>query len=244
MSAPERLECPVCGRDYSALGIRRHLREGHGFGLPAVRDRWPDTHRAMRDARLLRAAERRGDRDRIACRICGLPVHSLGAHLPAAHGIDSREYLRRYPGSPIVSEHMRAIHLDLYADRHGAPYWTPERIVAAMQRWAERTGEPPRRKDWQRSAGRRLLILSGDRPRTSRPNASQVAAVFGSWSAAREAAGFGPPPHTGLRKRCRAGLHDLSDPANVYVYPDGKQRACRPCRDAYTAAWRARRKAA
>lgn len=41
---------------------------------------------------------------------------------------------------------------------------------------------------------------------------------------------------------CRKGLHDLSDPANTIVRPDGR-RKCRPCANARDRARRAARKA-
>lgn len=37
----------------------------------------------------------------------------------------------------------------------------------------------------------------------------------------------------GLRKKCRAGLHDITDVANVYTNPQG-ERQCRPCKTAST----------
>ena len=38
---------------------------------------------------------------------------------------------------------------------------------------------------------------------------------------------------------CMAGLHDVTDPAAVYVHGDGA-RECRACRNARNSAWRAR----
>lgn len=46
----------------------------------------------------------------------------------------------------------------------------------------------------------------------------------------------------GLTGRCRAGLHDMSDEANIYTYPDGRRRRCRPCRDARAQEGYARRR--
>lgn len=41
-----------------------------------------------------------------------------------------------------------------------------------------------------------------------------------------------------LTGRCRAGLHDMTNPDNIYIRPDGG-RWCRPCDDIRTASWRA-----
>jgi Homing endonuclease associated repeat len=60
------------------------------------------------------------------------------------------------------------------------PYWTRERIIAAIQRWHREYGYPPKNTDWQ--------------PRSTswHPTISMVRAVFGSWNAALVAAGFPP----------------------------------------------------
>jgi AraC-like DNA-binding protein len=67
--------------------------------------------------------------------------------------------------------------------------WTRERVLDAMREWRARYGKPPSSYDWSRThavrrGGEALAWLTqGDWP-----SASVVAAVFGSWSAAREAA--------------------------------------------------------
>lgn len=45
----------------------------------------------------------------------------------------------------------------------------------------------------------------------------------------------------GARSACRNGGHDITDPANVYVRPDG-QRQCRPCEQASWKRARARKR--
>ncbi len=76
--------------------------------------------------------------------------------------------------------------------RHPGPRncWTRPAILAALRAWTDETGRPPRRRDW-----------TGERPESARdaqrkwmrehprwPSSSAVAARFGSWSAALEAA--------------------------------------------------------
>jgi len=59
--------------------------------------------------------------------------------------------------------------------------WSHERIVAAMQRWASEHGAPPTSAQFDRQPDRALW-----------PSSAQVAARWGSFSAALEAAGFAP----------------------------------------------------
>lgn len=61
--------------------------------------------------------------------------------------------------------------------------WSKEEIIAAMQEWAAEYGEPPTTTDWRKSS-------------PQHPTAVTVHTLFGSWSAAIEAAGFkAMPPH-------------------------------------------------
>jgi hypothetical protein len=60
----------------------------------------------------------------------------------------------------------------------GSDAWTGDRIVAGIQAWAARTGEPPSASAW----------LADASPAT-RPTAQRVIRVFGSWSEAIAAAG-------------------------------------------------------
>jgi len=131
----------------------------------------------------------------VACQICGVERHRLAPHLRHAHGLSSSEYLLEHPGAPLTSEHVRAIAADLFRDFHGPPYWTRDRIVAAIQRWARRTGKPPTRVAWEQPL-RGLLSAEGPVEPKHRPSAATVVKVFGSWSAGIAAAGFEPrPPH-------------------------------------------------
>jgi hypothetical protein len=60
-------------------------------------------------------------------------------------------------------------------------HWTPETIVAALQRWAQVNGRPPTQHDWRNR-----------HPDRMHPSASVAANHFGSWSAALRAAGLTP----------------------------------------------------
>jgi AraC-like DNA-binding protein len=68
--------------------------------------------------------------------------------------------------------------------------WTRIRVLAAMGEWVDRYGRLPSSYDWSRTHARRrggeaLRRLEAD----EWPPASVVTSVFGSWAAAREAAG-------------------------------------------------------
>lgn len=57
------------------------------------------------------------------------------------------------------------------------PIWTPDKILTAIQQWAERCGRPPKASAW----------IQAD---YDHPARSTVALVFGTWNAAIAAAGF------------------------------------------------------
>jgi hypothetical protein len=100
-------------------------------------------------------------------------------------------------------------------------YWTPAKIVQALQRDAARRGRPPTRLEWAKAPTRRLPGYSSRR----RPTSETVAAVMGSWSAAMAAAGLEPRSPGGQpREHCRRG-HEIVG-GNLIVRPDGK-RTCR-----------------
>jgi AcrR family transcriptional regulator len=72
------------------------------------------------------------------------------------------------------------------------PRWTCERVLEAMRVWRELHGALPSSYDWSRTHARRR---GGEALRRLEAGdwvpASVVTAVFGSWTAAREAAGTG-----------------------------------------------------
>lgn len=59
--------------------------------------------------------------------------------------------------------------------------WSPQRIVEAIQRWADEHGQPPRVSDWNRAS-------------VDHPTYQSAVEKFGSWNAAIQAAGFKPRP--------------------------------------------------
>lgn len=75
-------------------------------------------------------------------------------------------------------------------------YWTPERIIEAVQAWARKHGRPPVPNEWRKA--------TPDHPATSSCYRSSgnrsVKAAFPNWADLIEAAGF-PRPLTGMYER-------------------------------------------
>jgi len=175
----------------------------------------------------------------MTCSRCGRGPGSLGPRggkFDGLHGPDrlcrtcygwSRAPTPNRKGTPDFGDLRR----DYWIDRFGQPYWTEERIVAAIRRWAERTGRPPLYTEWLR--GRRGYTPHVNNRRSDRPSAATVLKVFGRWSAAIEAAGVEHPAATHCKRGHAYGPND---------YDKGKRR-CRECRNAAKRAAR-RRKAA
>jgi Homing endonuclease associated repeat len=175
----------------------------------------------------------------ITCLICGRRLHNLASHLPRVHGIDSHEYLRRNPGAPLVSEHLRLALSDITLDRHGEPHWTRERIVIALKAWTRKNGRQPTADDWRRPRGARNRFDPLWTP-GSRPDQSVVQRVFGSWNAAMLAAGLDPRRPSGSRQtHCRRGHAYGPNDWNS----NGRHR-CRTCRNLTTRRRRALKKRA
>jgi hypothetical protein len=72
--------------------------------------------------------------------------------------------------------------------------WTWDQIVAAIQAWAERTGEPPTSNGWRKSTSSPTETTDRTPAPNDHPTTGRVTRVFGSWSEAIEAAGFTPRP--------------------------------------------------
>ena len=67
--------------------------------------------------------------------------------------------------------------------------WTRELVISAMLDWRERYGRMPSSYDWSRTHARRRGQDSSQRLEAGQwPSASIVSALFGTWTAAREAA--------------------------------------------------------
>jgi hypothetical protein len=112
--------------------------------------------------------------------------------------------------------------------------WTEARILFALQVEAMRLDRPPTYNEWRRA------------PRDGRhPTSATVQNVFGTWSAAVEAAGLDARPRYGQPPElCKAGKHLMA--VEGYNRPGGG-RQCRACateRERRQRAARARREAA
>ena len=76
--------------------------------------------------------------------------------------------------------------------RQQSKYWTKQRVIAAIQRWAEEhDGVPPGAHDWVRSGGEHHPSMGAVYGKN---------APYASWSDAIEAAGF-PRPKPGQKKK-------------------------------------------
>ena len=137
----------------------------------------------------------------VECRLCARSFTSLGSHLARRHQMSAKSYREMFPGAGTVADNYRAWHRELWIDRTGQrPYWTPERIVRALQRWTQDHGRPPTAFEWgarrnlpdeKRVSATRQRRRQGVQARWQRwPTYGTVRAVFGSWGAALEAAGL------------------------------------------------------
>lgn len=134
-----------------------------------------------------------------------------------------------------------AMRREFWIDANGQPYWTQERIIRCIRRFAEKHGRAPTAHEWSRGR-RRYRRKSGStlaaNRRSDRPSLQTVFNVFGSWNAALVAAGYPPRPRSRgprvtrkPRTRCNRG-HALNA-ENTYVDPKTGHRKCRICRAAY-----------
>jgi hypothetical protein len=203
----------------------------------------PDGERNRRSYR--RYQRPLGD-DHIICCICGRELLIFGSHLRYAHSIDVAEYRRRFPDAPTVSSSEREVRRDLFADQRDRPgeakYWTKQRIITAIRRWAaQREGRPPTKAQWWRAEG----VAPFDRI-PERPSVYTVVSRFGSWSAAIEAAGFEPRGRGAqpgqVQAHCKRGHPLIGPKADVYVRPDG-YLDCRVCGRMRQEAYHRRKKA-
>src|SRR5689334_7891789 len=103
----------------------------------------------------------------------------MGPTRPALAGSESRTAVAAGPPRYVPMAHP------------GVPgRWNRESILAALTAWIDETGTPPRRNDWcgedvgSATAGQRKWMR--EHPRW--PSGSCVAAHFGTWSQALEAA--------------------------------------------------------
>ncbi len=113
----------------------------------------------------------------------------------------SSDFYENHTKANLLSHYCKQCHKEVKSEaekrarrarglkKKGRPvHWTRERIIAAIQEWAERFGHPPASGDWR----------FGVAPYW--PATSTVQNRFGSWNAAISAAGF-TPLRSGKRRR-------------------------------------------
>ena len=127
----------------------------------------------------------------LECQGCGewFPIRSVHARKAkwcsdrcrkqqyAGKCVDCNGPTNGYNGRSNAGERCRACAI---AYRQATAYWTPDRIIHAIEMAAEENGHPPTASEWLR-----------DRPRWA-PTVNTVQRVLGSWNAAIGAAGFTP----------------------------------------------------
>ena len=89
----------------------------------------------------------------------------------------------RWPSAQLVRSRFGSWDAALRAAGYRARWraHTPDELIAALRREADRLGRPPTQREWATGS-------------PHRPNASSVARTFGSWAAGLRAAGLEPPP--------------------------------------------------
>lgn len=152
-------------------------------------------------------------------------ARALGCSVQHASHLVKFEPAPKPPKRIVDPEEFRAGCRDGLADRGYPVHWTPERIVAALQREAKRRGRAPTCKEWMKPNGRPLRFGKPWTP-GHRPTTATVVRVFGSWTAGLAAAGLEPKRRECKPTRCKRG-HALAG-ENLYVNPRG-ERQCRAC---------------
>jgi AcrR family transcriptional regulator len=151
-----------------AVALARHYREFEGLSVRQIADRLgrsPATVKAYfydptgEKARAVKA------RYQGVCRGCGA-------------------YTQPRNGKGDAYAYCKACHPGAIERR-----WTPERVLAAMGAWRALYGRLPTSYDWSRTHAERRGGVALERLGDSAwPPASVVSEVYGSWSAARDAA--------------------------------------------------------
>lgn len=162
---------------------------------------------ALNAARLVTGAEVRAAVDHPCDRWARI-VH-LYPRLPVARlvcdcGWRGDVPLRRLVAKVPEVEVERKVWHGRRGDGPNGMYWTRERIVEALDEWADAHGSPPSMFEWRRS---------GD----SHPPASVVQERFGSWRAGLAAAGMTPRPS---RPRRRGPCDVPHDPTRSVKRPE------------------------
>ncbi len=122
--------------------------------------------------------------------------------------------------------------------RQGSWYWTPERVVAAIQVFAEVYGRQPSYTDFNPSRAQREAHKRFHEDGCW-PTGATVFRHWGSWNAAIEAAGF-TPIRPGTQENpekhkdtCKNGHEFTPENTRWRTHKDGRrQRVCRECNKA------------
>lgn len=93
-------------------------------------------------------------------------------------------------------------------------YWTRERVIDAIQRFARENGRPPYATDWSHAPGAGYPFAS----QVYRGSRSQKNSPFASWADAIEAAGF-PRPLTGQYPRTDEWRLAVSRRTRIWTRP-------------------------
>jgi cobaltochelatase CobS len=79
-------------------------------------------------------------REKVQCRMCDLWYHRLDVHISTKHGIDTKEYARRYPGAPTISDAASKVAASAAERRTPAKAKAPAAPEASAT--VSSTGEP------------------------------------------------------------------------------------------------------
>lgn len=155
-----------------AVALARHFREAEGLSIAQI------AHRLGRSPATIKAYfyDPTGEKARaVKARYLGV-CRGCGADTKPRNGKgDAYRYCKRcHPG---------AIQ----------PKWTRPIVIVSMREWRARYGRLPSSYDWSRTHARRRGGGAAERLAGGQwPPASVVSKLFGSWSAAREAASQPP----------------------------------------------------
>ena len=146
----------------------------------------------------------------------GIGVSTVGAYLrdPTGQKTVQRKAKRSSPcvdcGRPCNTDGSVWRTAKRCADcaKKASIYWTRNRIIAAIQRWADLHGRPPKGQEWSGSRYQHPDYPSGDYPAFN-----TVRARFGSFNTALKDAGFEPYMEHGGQPRKPLTRQQLADTA-------------------------------
>jgi hypothetical protein len=137
--------------------------------------------------------------------------------------------MRRDGAQPMGSLEQRLGSLDRWVDRaERQPYWTKDRIAAAMRAWHRRTGTPPSTSDWTKARRAPRGGWIGELHK-SRPSMQHVYRVFASWTEALDYAGLPSHAKTGRPKVEKVRCACETCGGSFEVYPSDARRGARFC---------------